>query len=192
MTSKITKKGVFFIISGPSGAGKTTLCRKILAHFRNLQYSVSYTTRSIRRGEQNGEDYFFITETDFKKRIKNNQWVEWAKVHGNYYGTCALDIDKNLATGQNILLDIDVQGTAQILRRYPESITIFVMPPSMDILQSRLQKRSADDNKTIMKRLKEAQNEIRQKDKYKYVLINDKLNETEARLIAVIEKYLKN
>jgi guanylate kinase len=137
-------QGHLFILSAPSGAGKTTLAKAVLDRFGHMLYSISYTTRKPRKGEQNGVDYHFITRDLFKKYINKGKWAEWAQVHGNYYGTSSEFIDKGLASGDDILLDIDVQGTRKIIERYPESITIFIMPPSLDTLRRRLQRRATD------------------------------------------------
>ena len=131
-------RGRLFIISAPSGSGKTTLCSAVLNRFQDMLYSVSYTTRKPRNGEQSGIDYHFIAKKDFKDKIKTGKWAEWAKVHGNYYGTSAELLDKGLDSGRDIILDIDVQGTIRLLERYPESVTIFVMPPSIEELKRLL------------------------------------------------------
>jgi guanylate kinase len=154
-----------------------------------MLYSVSYTTRKPRKGEQNGIDYYFITEDDFKNRIKNGKWAEWAEVYGNYYGTSSEFIDKGLAAGSDILLDIDFQGTLQILDQYHESITIFIMPPSLDILKLRLESRETDSKHVISRRIEVANKEMENKDFYRHVIINDKLSVAVADLISVIEKY---
>jgi guanylate kinase len=181
--------GHLFILSAPSGAGKSTLCRALLDHFADLQYSVSHTTRSPRAGEQPGIDYYFISPVRFEEMIEQGRWAEWAKVHGNYYGTSAEDIENHLSAGRDVLLDIDVQGAAQILKRYPDSVSIFIMPPSMDALKTRLKKRGTDSRETIEKRLAEAENEIRQKDRYRHVIINDRLENAIAELVAIISQY---
>ncbi len=186
---KIRYNGNFFIISAPSGAGKTTLCKAVLDRISNLIYSVSYTTRKPRKGEQNGIDYYFITEDDFKNKIKKGEWAEWAEVYGNYYGTSSEFIDKVLASGRDILLDIDFQGTLQILDRYNDSITIFIMPPSLDILKLRLESRGTDSKHTIARRIDVAEKEMKNKEFYRHVIINDKLSVAVADLISVIEKY---
>ena len=130
-TASVSKNpGHLFIISAPSGAGKSTLCRAMRDHFPDLLYSISYTTRSPRKGERNGVDYHFILPDDFEKGISRHRWAEWAEVHGNYYGTSAEFLDNELSAGRDILLEIDVQGTRQILQRYPDGITIFILPPS--------------------------------------------------------------
>ena len=178
-----------FIISAPSGAGKTTLCRAVRDRFADLQYSVSYTTRSPRSGEQNGVDYHFITAREFENGIQSGRWAEWARVHGNYYGTSAAFLDKTRAAGRDIVLDIDVEGTRQILKRYPDSITIFVMPPSMEVLRQRLEDRGTDSAEVIAVRLKNAENEMAQKGLYRHIIVNDRLPQAVAELIAVFEKY---
>ncbi len=182
-------RGHIFIISAPSGAGKTTLSRAVLDRFHDILYSVSYTTRRPRKGEQDGVDYHFISRSDFKKGIDSNKWAEWAEVHGNYYGTSAEFIDKGLASGHDILLDIDIQGTMQILEQYPDSVTIFIMPPSLDTLRSRLESRGTDSKEVIAKRLESAEKEMAKKNLYQYIIINDRLPVAIERLISVFEKF---
>ena len=181
--------GHLFIISAPSGAGKSTLCRAMLDHFADLLYSISYTTRPPREGEQNGVDYFFIPKDKFEKGISRHQWAEWAEVHGNYYGTSAAFLDKRLSAGRDVLLDIDVQGTCQILKRYPDGITIFIMPPSLQILKQRLEVRGTDSPSIISVRLDNAQKEMAQKDMYRHIVINDQLQDATAELIGIFENY---
>ncbi|MBA3017577.1 MAG: guanylate kinase [Proteobacteria bacterium] len=186
---KLSHNGNLFIITAPSGAGKTTLCKAVLDRIPDMLYSVSYTTRKPRKGEQNEIDYYFITEDDFKNRIKNGKWAEWAKVYGNYYGTSSEFIDKGLASGSDILLDIDFQGTLQILDRYHDSITIFIMPPSLDILKLRLESRGTDSKHVISRRIEVANKEMENKDFYRHVVINDNLSVAVADLISIVEKY---
>ncbi len=182
-------RGRLFIISGPSGTGKTTLCSAVLNRFPDMLFSVSYTTRKPRNGEQSGIDYHFIKKKDFKDKIKDGKWAEWAEVHGNYYGTSAQLLDKGLDSGRDILLDIDVQGTIQLLDRYPESITIFIMPPSIEELRRRLKFRNTDCGEIVTRRLENAKMEMAKKDLYLHVVINDQLHEAIEQLIAVIENY---
>lgn len=181
--------GHLFILSAPSGAGKTTLSRAVLQRFDDILYSVSYTTRESRSGEQDGIDYHFISKSEFRKRIKNDKWAEWAEVHGNFYGTSAEFLDEGLAAGHDILLDIDIQGTLQILNRYPNSITIFIMPPSLDTLRNRLESRGTDSTEAIERRLKEAEKELARKDFYRHVVVNDQLLVTIEELVSIIESY---
>lgn len=183
------KPGILFVISAPSGAGKSTLCHTLRNRFPDLRYSISYTTRLPRKGEQNGVDYHFVTKEAFETGITRSQWAEWAHVHGNYYGTPAEFLDRSIAAGQDVLLDIDVQGTRRILTSYPDSITIFIMPPSLEILRYRLETRAADSPGTIDVRLKNAQMEMAHKDLYSHVIVNDHLQDAAAELIALLEKY---
>jgi guanylate kinase len=184
-----SKQARLFIISAPSGGGKTTLSKALLNRFNDILYSVSYTTRPPRKGERDGVDYYFIQKKDFEKRIESGHWAEWAKVHGSYYGTSAGFIDRGLASGRDILLDIDVQGTLQILENYPDSVTIFIMPPSLETLRKRLEMRRTESRGTIKRRLLTAEKEMAQKGLYRYVLINDQLSESIEKLVTIIEKY---
>ena len=182
------KSGNLIIISGPSGVGKTTIYKAVLKRFPDVLYSVSHTTRKPRYDEQQGVDYHFISEVDFKKRIHEGRWAEWAVVHGHYYGTSADFLNKGLSSGHDILLDIDVQGTMQILKHFPDSITIFLLPPSMDDLKNRLRLRGSDSGPDIEKRLLNAKKEMENKDTYRYVVVNDHLNVATEKLVAIIEK----
>ncbi len=178
--------GRLFIISAPSGAGKSTLCRAVRQRLPDLRYSVSHTTRSPRGGEKNGVDYYFITETAFRKGINTEMWAEWAIVHGNYYGTSAEFIDRTLGKGCDVLLDIDVQGMEQILKRYPDSVTIFIMPPSLAVLQHRLQLRGTDSAASISERLDNTAAEIKRRQHYRHIVVNDRLEEAVEELTAII------
>jgi guanylate kinase len=189
-TKEITlQPGHLFIISAPSGAGKTTLSRAILKHFTDMLYSVSYTTRSPRKGEQDGVDYYFISKEAFKKNMEMGRWSEWAEVHGNYYGTSAEFIEKGLSSDRDILLDIDVQGTIQILKRHPDSVTIFVLPPSMDTLRQRLEMRGTESKTVLIRRLENAKKEMAHKNLYRHVIVNDQLLSAIEELISIIEGY---
>lgn len=183
------KPGTLFIISAPSGGGKTTLCNALLNRMPKMAYSVSYTTRKPRTGEKDGVDYHFIAEATFKRRITQGRWCEWAKVHDHYYGTDAGFVEKTISGGQDLILDIDVQGTRQMILRYPASITIFIVPPSKNILKARLIGRGTDSNKTIQKRLVNAEKEMAQKDLYSHVIINNELDVALNELEILIEKY---
>jgi len=187
--SEKKKSNHLFVISAPSGAGKTTLCHLVLETFADMRYSVSTTTRARRNSEKDGLDYHFVTKDVFEKGIANSSWAEWAEVHGNYYGTSADMLDQGLAEGSDILLDIDVQGARQIIKRYPNSVTIFIMPPSLDILRQRLESRGTDSAGVIAVRLNNAENEIAQKALYRHVIVNDQLSDAIAELTTLIEKY---
>lgn len=186
----LLRKGRRFILSAPSGAGKTTLCRAILDRFPAMRYSVSHTTRKPRPGEVPGVDYFFISPDEFQKKLGANRWAEWASVHGNQYGTSADFLDAQAAAGRDVLLDIDVQGAKQILARYPNhTVAIFILPPSMDILKERLIVRGGDSEAEIEKRLSNAIEEMAQKDLYHHVIVNDQLPTAIEELAALIEAY---
>ena len=184
-----SKSAHLFIIAAPSGAGKTTLCREVLKRFSDMRYSISYTTRPLRNGEKEGVDYHFITADEFENGIATGKWAEWALVHGNYYGTSVDFLDKCLADDRDILLDIDVQGTRQILARYPESVAIFILPPSLEVLQQRLRARGTDSAENIAVRLKNAKKEMAQQDLYHHAIVNDELSSAVAELISIIERY---
>ena len=188
----ILSKGKLFIISAPSGAGKTTLAKAVLNQFPDLLFSVSYTTRAPRVGEQNGVDYFFINKKKFIIDIEKDKWAEWAEVYGNFYGTSAEFLNKNLNNGKHIFLDIDINGTLQILKHYPDAITIFIMPPSLDILKTRLKSRNTDSEDEIEKRLLKAENEINKKNLYQYIIINDNLQTAINKLISLIKHEIKS
>jgi guanylate kinase len=183
--------GHVFILSAPSGAGKTTLRRAILDRFPGMQYSVSFTTRPHRTGEEDGRDYHFISTAEFEKGLRSGRWAEWAQVHGNYYGTSAEVLNLALKEGRDILLDIDVQGTRQILDRFPQSITLFIMPPSFEALEARLRARGTDSEAAIRIRMRNAVGEIAQKERYRHVIINDDLTRAIQELTAVIGSYRK-
>lgn len=183
-------KGRLVIISAPSGTGKTTICNAILNRFPSLRYSISHTTREPRAGEKDGVDYFFVDVPRFKKMIAKQHLVEWAEVHGNYYGTAADFIDRQLKNGMSVLLDIDVQGAEQIARRYPDAIKIFIMPPSVAELARRLSARGADSQDVIEKRLKNAENEISRKDFYDHVIVNDQLTDAIDALHTILRQYI--
>jgi guanylate kinase len=181
--------GLLFILSAPSGAGKSTLCRAVQNRFPDILYSISYTTRPPRKGEQDGVDFHFITDDEFEKGIARDCWAEWAKVHNNYYGTSADLLNRALTSGQDILLDIDVQGMRQIVKKYPAGVTIFIMPPSPEILRLRLEARGTDSPEIIALRLKNAQKEMALKDLYRHVVTNDELTDAVAELLGIFEKY---
>ncbi|MBF0203133.1 MAG: guanylate kinase [Desulfamplus sp.] len=185
-------RGKIFVVSAPSGAGKTTLCTKILAQFPELSYSVSHTTRQPRASEKDGIDYFFITVNEFKKRIEANLWAEWAEVHGNFYGTSLDFIEVNLSKGNHLLLDIDVQGAKKIRQSFPEAITIFIMPPSIEVLEERLKKRETDSEEVIAKRIANAVNEIAQSSFYQHIIVNDNLEHAEKELATIIAQIRSN
>ena len=185
-------KGCLFILSAPSGAGKTTLCQAVLRHFPDMLYSVSHTTRLPRPGETHGIDYHFITKDEFAHLIESGQWAEWAEVHGNFYGTSAKFLSRELEAGKDILLDIDVQGMLKILKRYPSSVTIFIRPPSLKSLRERLESRGADRPDIIETRMTNAKKEMAQAHRYRHVIVNDDLELATRELILLIASYRLN
>ncbi|MEK7271345.1 MAG: guanylate kinase [Nitrospirota bacterium] len=178
--------GELFIVSAPSGAGKTTLCRKLCAIVPQLKYSVSYTTRPRRKGEINNVHYTFISEKKFKDMIRKEEFAEWAVVHGNLYGTSIRRPKELLKRGYDIILDIDVQGAVQMKRRIKDAVYIFVLPPSMKVLQKRLKFRRSDSAEQIKRRLEKAREEILSYRNYDYVIINNKLGKAARELESII------
>jgi len=184
---KIGKTGNIIVISAPSGAGKTSICNAVLGSDKNAVYSISYTTRKPRPGEKDGREYFFTDTETFKKMIKAKAFAEWAKVHDNYYGTPKSFLDKALKNGENVILDIDVQGGIKMKKSYPDACMIFVMTPSLKILKERLLARNSDSKETINTRMKNAKKEISFLSKYEYLVINDDLKEAVKKVQAIME-----
>jgi guanylate kinase len=181
-----SQKPLVFIISAPSGSGKSTLTNELLKLVPNLEFSISYTTRPLRGSEQNGKHYHFITVDEFNRMITAGEFLEHANVHGNCYGTAREFLRQAGRKGHDLLLDIDVQGAAQIKRNLTDSISIFVLPPDRKTLEWRLRNRSEDSEDVIQRRLLTATREIEEYDKYDYILINDKLEESVERLRAIV------
>ena len=181
--------GHLFIVSAPSGGGKSTICASALKRCPGLGYSISTTTRPPRPGETHGVAYFFVGRDEFEEKIKEGHWAEWARVHDHYYGTSAAFLDTALAQGRDVLLEIDVQGAGQIVKTYPESVTIFIMPPSLDVLRARLEARQSDSRAVVEKRLITAEKEMAQRDSYRHIVVNDNLNDAVERFVRIIEQY---
>ena len=179
-------RGLLFIVAAPSGTGKTTLVERLVQRIPNLCLSRSYTSRAARPGEQDGVDYNFISRDRFEEMARAGQFLEWADVFGNYYGTCAADTDRCLAGGKDIVLVIDVQGARQVRGSGVESIGIFVLPPSAQILEQRLRGRSKDSEAAIQKRLEAACREVGEFASYEYVVVNDELDAAVERLRAIV------
>ncbi len=179
-------RGSLFIVSAPSGAGKTTLCTKLLSLIPGLHFSVSFTTRQPRRGEIHDRDYTFVSREDFRSMIDGGEFAEWAEVHGELYGTSRKRIESIMHSGSDVLLDIDTQGALQMKKTYPEGVSIFVLPPSLDVLRQRLESRMTDPPEQREKRLRKALDEIRTYDRYDYVIINDVLDEALNELASIL------
>lgn len=180
------KKGKVFVVSAPSGAGKSTLCSYLRKEIPSLSYSVSYTTRGPRKGEKDGQDYFFIDREEFERRIKEDKWAEWADVHGNFYGTSKGFLKRATDKGTDILLEIDVQGAKQIKEKFPEAVLVFILPPSVEELKNRLVKRNTDSKEVIEKRMAAADHEIAQSKHFDYKIINDVFEEAADQLVNLV------
>ena len=180
------RRGILFIVSAPSGAGKTTLIKRLLRIFPEIALSVSYTTRSRRPGERAGKDYHFVTEKKFAALRARSGFAEWARVHGALYGTPRQPLESAVRRGRDMLLDIDVQGARKIKRLYPGAVSIFVMPPSLNVLEERLARRGTDERPTILKRLDNARREIREFVRYDYVVVNNDLGRAVAGARAIV------
>jgi guanylate kinase len=175
-----------FIISAPSGSGKSTLVRELLRRDPNLVFSVSYTTRSPRGQEVQGESYQYISREEFMERLNKDEFLEWAEVFGNFYGTHSSVWENAKAKGQDLLLDIDVQGEQQLRKKIPDAVSIFVLAPSREILEKRLRARSEDAEPVIQRRLSAAANEIRNYHSYNYVVVNDQVDEAVLTLESIV------
>lgn len=181
------RNGILFVISAPSGAGKTTLCAMAVREIDNISLSISHTTRSPRPGEQDGVNYYFTDEATFLQMVDSGLFLEWARVHGNLYGTSKDRILQSIQAGKDVILDIDVQGGFQIKGHFPDSVLVFILPPSMQVLRERLINRKTDADDTIAKRLQKAQDEIKELIRYDYVIVNNQLQEAFAELHAIIK-----
>lgn len=186
MSSRKLGQGFAVIVSAPSGAGKSTVCRKLLARDKDLRYSISCTTRAPRSGEKDGRDYHFLPVEEFKRRIHRDEFLEWALVHDHYYGTPKRFFDDELAEGNVVILTIDVQGAHAVRRKRPQTVTVFLMPPSWRSLRERLQGRRADAKDVVERRLQNARGELSQARYYDYLVVNDNLAEAVANIDAVI------
>jgi guanylate kinase len=175
-----------FIISAPSGSGKSTLVKELRQRVRNLEFSISYTTRDPRGVEQNAREYFFITREQFEQMIANDEFLEHADVFGNYYGTARRFLRNAEDKGNDLLLDIDVQGAAQIRQKKPDAVSIFILPPNRGELEQRLRHRSQDAESVIHRRLDAASREIENYPKYDYILVNDRLDASVEGLKAIV------
>lgn len=169
-------RGMLFIISGPSGVGKTVLCNRMIERFPSMIYSISATSRGPRGGERDGQEYFFYTPERFEAEIKEGLFAEWAVVHGNYYGTPRAFLDRQRDSGKHVLLNIDVQGAFKIRKVYPDAILVFIMPPSIESLENRLRKRNIDSEAVLQQRLKNAREEMAHSGEYDRVVVNDDLD----------------
>jgi guanylate kinase len=179
-------KPIVYIISAPSGSGKSTLVNELLKKVSNLEFSISYTTRAPRGSESNGRQYYFVSRPEFEKMIRDGEFLEHAEVFGNYYGTARRFLHEAEQNGRDLLLDIDVQGAAQIQQKLPDATSIFILPPNRKTLEERLRKRSEDSEAVMQHRLKKASREIESYDRYNYILVNDQLEDSIRALRTIV------
>ncbi|HHZ83597.1 MAG TPA: guanylate kinase [Nitrospirales bacterium] len=180
------RRGLLFVISGPSGAGKTSLCTQLVSRLPRLRFSISYTTRPQRSGEIDGQDYAFVSKDAFQKMIGDDEFLEWAEVYGHSYGTHRTTISQSLDEGIDLLLDIDEQGARQLKKTFQEGVFIYLLPPSLDALRTRLQTRGLDSQESIQMRLERARDEMQHFREYTYITVNNDLNQSLKELEAVI------
>jgi guanylate kinase len=184
-------KGTLFIVSAPSGTGKTTIVKRILKEFPDIIFSVSATTRKKRDNETNGIDYFFLTEDEFKSKVARNEFAEWEKFYDYYYGTFRKYLNDNLDTGKNVLLEIDVKGALKLKESYPQAVLIYILPPSFDELFNRLKNRQTEDEIDFKKRIERAELELRLKDKFDYFIHNLEIEKAVFDIRSLIQKIIK-
>jgi guanylate kinase len=182
----VPHKPIVYIISAPSGSGKSTLVNELLKSVRDLEFSISYTTRAPRGSETNGRQYYFVSRPEFEKMIGDGEFLEYAEVFGNYYGTARRFLQDAEQTGRDLLLDIDVQGAKQIQDKLPETTSIFILPPDRKTLEERLRKRGEDREDVIHRRLVTASREIEDFTRYNYILVNDRLEDSTESLRAIV------
>lgn len=179
-------RGKLIIISSPSGGGKGTLIRELLQTVPNLGYSISFTTRQPRFGEEDGREYHFVSEIDFRECINRDEFLEYAVVHGNFYGTSREQIEKIISEGRDVILEIDVQGALSVMEKITDAVSIFILPPSFEVLKARLTARNTEDAADLALRLKNAHGEVLQYSRFDYVIINDHLAAAKRSLASII------
>ncbi|HEY1404186.1 MAG TPA: guanylate kinase [Pyrinomonadaceae bacterium] len=180
------ERGILFVISSPSGGGKGTLVRRILTHMPRLGYSVSWTTRAPRQGEMNGRDYHFVTLEEFTAARERGEFLEWASVHGNFYGTSLKVVERELGVGRDIILEIDVQGAASVRRTGIEAVSVFILPPSFEILRRRLTGRQSENSDALALRLRNSRGEVEHYREFDYVVLNDDVDRAATQLASIV------
>ena len=186
MLEQEDNRGNLIILSGPSGVGKGTILSALMTDYDDIHYSISATTRKPRSGEKDGNDYYFMSEDKFKSLVEKDEFLEWAKVHNNYYGTPKKYVEENLDQGEDVILEIDIQGAHQIKEKYPEGVFIFLLPPSLEELKSRIYQRGTETEKAIKTRLKNAKKEMSTVEDYDYAIVNDEIKTTVNKLKSII------
>lgn len=185
------KRGILFVLSGPSGVGKGTVLDNLMKDYNDINYSISATTRTPREGEINGDDYFFVSKEKFEEMKEKNQFLETARVHGNYYGTPRHYVEECLSKGEDIILEIDIQGAKQIKEEFNDAVYIFLLPPNYEELKTRLEKRNSESAESLKRRLENASEEISEVENYDYSIVNDKVEDTVKEVKRVIKKERK-
>ena len=180
------RKGFLIVVSGPSGAGKGTVCSAFLKEHEDVAYSVSATTREPRAGEQEGVNYYFLSRGEFESMIENGELLEWAEVYGNYYGTPLKKIEEKLSKGQDILLEIDTQGALNVQKKFPDGVYVFILPPSIEELAKRLRGRGTDSEEAVERRLAAAAGEIAVAREYTYTIVNDTVEHSVQTLATIV------
>ncbi len=178
--------GLLLVVSGPSGVGKSTVCRYLVNSLPEVEVSVSMTTRPPREGEKEGINYYFVSEGDFKSRIKTGFFLEWAKIYGNFYGTPLDKVEKRLQQGKDVILEIDVQGALQVRNKYPSAVLVFVAPPSFEELTRRIVGRGTEKEKLVEERLEVARDELKAYQSYDYMVINDDLETSAGKIKSIL------
>lgn len=184
------QRGLLVVLSGPSGAGKGTVCKALLPTTEGLSYSISCTTRQPRSGEQHGVNYFFKTKEEFQSMIQQDELLEWAEVYENYYGTPLRYVEEKLAVGENVLLEIDIQGALQVKKKYPHGVFIFLIPPSLEELKKRILGRGSETEESFNLRFGSAADEMNYITEYDYVVLNDTVDNAVKRILAIISAEL--
>ena len=190
-TSNSGSSGRLFVVSAPSGAGKTTIIAKAAQELTTLAVTISATTRRPRPGERDGVDYYFISPREFEQKIGEGAFVEWAEVHGNRYGTLKTEVERRLAQGCTLLFELDVQGMRSLKRIYPETVSIFIVPPSIEELERRLTVRGANEADDMAMRLRKAREEMRARDEFDYVVVNDDVERAAEEFIGIIKNAIR-
>ncbi|MCK4852112.1 MAG: guanylate kinase [Candidatus Omnitrophica bacterium] len=178
---------LMIIVSAPSGGGKTTIVNDLVKNLSGIKRSVSYTTRKPRKGEKDGEDYIFVCEEEFRERIGKDEFLEWERNFGNYYGTSKKQVNDMLSRGDDVVLSIDIKGARQVRKKYPESVSVFIMPPSIEELALRLEKRNTEEGRQMAVRVKESRHEMESADEYDYLLVNAELDKATGGLRDIVK-----